>query len=942
MKYPRLGITRKIVLLAVIVVLATAAAVGGVVYRDSRELLERRQSENIESGVELHALRLENAVAQLRQDTAFVAQAPAVVEFVRAAGAGGASREQRARMTALFTGLLKTRPYYRRARLIAPHGAGRELARVEHAGARGASVAAPPERTPEPYLAEALRAAPDEILLSRVALARAHDRLVLPHQPTLRALGAIRDGARQPLAIVAIDFDFRSRFAALLAGANPAYEHYLANEEGDYLEHPDPGRTFGFEVGRRQRLQEDYPALAALFAGGGPRQATIQVAQRAGLLHARRLVLDPGRPGRFLVLARFEPRAEALAFSQWVRGRSVALILAMSLLGALAAAAVARRITRPLRRVTEAAARIAAGDAAALPADEAGEVGQMVRAIEAMTQQLHAREAEARLGWARLEAVVDSTAEAIITVDAEQRIVMYNKGAEAIFGHAAAEVIGQPLAMLLPKRLREAHAAHLSAFAQGREGAPPRGKRRDIVGLRKDGREFPAQASISRLTLDGRFYLTVVMRDVTELRQAQLEQGRLSAIVESTTDLVGTADTQGNMLYMNRAGRRMTGFGDDADLRGLRIPDFHPEWAARKVLDEGLPAAMRDGSWRGETALRARDGRETPVSQVIVAHRAADGGVEYLSSIMRDMSEQQRAEAELRASHRDLKAAFECLEQAQAQLLQSEKMASIGQLAAGVAHEINNPVGYVNSNLGTLRGYIDDLFRLLATYEKAGPLLAGDPLLQAELASLKQTLDLGFLREDTLNLVKESQEGITRVKKIVADLKEFSHVDRAVWQQADLRLGIDSTLNIVHNEIKYKAEIVKDYGELPLIECIPAQLDQVFLNLLVNAAQAIETRGTITLTTGTDGDGVFVEIRDTGQGMPAEVQKRIFEPFFTTKPVGKGTGLGLSLSYGIVQKHHGRIDVVSEPGRGTSFRVWLPVGQGQEGQATEKQRNVGT
>jgi signal transduction histidine kinase len=282
------------------------------------------------------------------------------------------------------------------------------------------------------------------------------------------------------------------------------------------------------------------------------------------------------------------------------------------------------------------------------------------------------------------------------------------------------------------------------------------------------------------------------------------------------------------------------------------------------------------------------------------------------------------------------------LETAQSQLLQSEKMASIGQLAAGVAHEINNPVGYVNSNLGTLQGYINDLFRLLDAYTRADATIAAQPALKAEIETLKQALDLGFLREDTLNLVTESQEGLTRVKKIVADLKEFSHVDRAEWQQTDLHLGIDSTLNIVNNEIKYKAEIVKDYGTLPAVECIPAQLNQVFMNLLVNAAQAIDARGTITIKTGTDHDGVYVEIRDTGKGMSPEVQKRIFEPFFTTKAVGKGTGLGLSLSYGIVQKHNGRIDVTSTPGQGTAFRVWVPIRRQEDKHFNEDMRAVGT
>ena len=270
------------------------------------------------------------------------------------------------------------------------------------------------------------------------------------------------------------------------------------------------------------------------------------------------------------------------------------------------------------------------------------------------------------------------------------------------------------------------------------------------------------------------------------------------------------------------------------------------------------------------------------------------------------------------------------LEDAQNQLLQSEKMASIGQLAAGVAHEINNPVGYINSNLGTLQKYLRDLFDMLAAYEQAEPLLAGHAEALRDIVALKNKLDLGFLKEDVFALMNESQEGISRVKKIVQDLKDFSHVDEAEWQWADIRKGIDSTLNIVWNEIKYKAEVIKVYEDLPEVECLPSQLNQVFMNLLVNAAHAIEDKGIIFIRSGIEGDWVWVEIADSGKGIPPENLNRIFDPFFTTKPVGKGTGLGLSLSYSIIQKHHGRIAVSSEVGVGTVFRVYLPVKQSEK------------
>jgi two-component system, NtrC family, sensor kinase len=279
---------------------------------------------------------------------------------------------------------------------------------------------------------------------------------------------------------------------------------------------------------------------------------------------------------------------------------------------------------------------------------------------------------------------------------------------------------------------------------------------------------------------------------------------------------------------------------------------------------------------------------------------------------------------ELSSANEELTALLKKVEDAQNQLLQSEKMAAIGQLAAGVAHEINNPIGFVNSNLGTLRSYTERLLGLIRAYEACEAKVTNVPL--EEIAAAKADADLDFLREDIITLLQESQDGLARVTKIVQDLKEFSHVDQAEWQEADINSGLESTLNVVSNELKYKADVVRQYGEIPAVRCIPAQINQVLVNLLVNAAQAIEGHGTITVRSGVTRNEVWVEIEDTGKGMTPETQKRIFEPFFTTKPVGKGTGLGLSLSYDIVVKRHsGRFEVRSAPDQGSTIRLWLPV-----------------
>jgi signal transduction histidine kinase len=299
-------------------------------------------------------------------------------------------------------------------------------------------------------------------------------------------------------------------------------------------------------------------------------------------------------------------------------------------------------------------------------------------------------------------------------------------------------------------------------------------------------------------------------------------------------------------------------------------------------------------------------------------------------------TEPDRELSSLRRTNQELRALNDTLRAAQNQLLQSERLASIGQLAAGVAHEINNPICYVFSNFGTLEAYLERLFEMLQAYEQAEPALS-DSAIATRLAALRARVELDYLKQDIPMLMGESKEGLSRVRKIVQDLKDFSRVDtHQEWVWASLQQGIDSTLNIVANEIKYRADVRREYGALPDIECLPSELNQVFLNLLVNAAHAIgPERGLIVVRSADAGDQVWVEVEDNGSGIAPEHLPRIFDPFFTTKPVGRGTGLGLSLAYGIVQKHHGRIDVRSEPGRGTCFRITLPVRrQGVEGAAT--------
>lgn len=352
------------------------------------------------------------------------------------------------------------------------------------------------------------------------------------------------------------------------------------------------------------------------------------------------------------------------------------------------------------------------------------------------------------------------------------------------------------------------------------------------------------------------------------------------------------------------------------------------EWLLERLPPDCIEEARRTGSWRGSITLSTDKGESALQINIRTFSGVGAGSGTAVFVLIRDVTAELSRERELQRRHTELQLAYVRIAGAQEQLLQSEKMASIGQLAAGVAHEINNPIGYVHSNLGTLQEYLRNLISLLDAYDRALRSDGDREAARAELDELRERYDVDFVSQDLPELLAESREGIERVRKIVQDLKDFSYAGRGeAWSRVDIHKGLDSTLNIVWNEIKYKARLEKRYGELPEIECLPSELNQVFMNILVNAGQAIPDQGRITIETGVDGEEVWIAIGDTGPGIPEADVPRIFDPFFTTKEVGSGTGLGLSISYGIVAKHHGRIEVDSRMGEGTTFRIVLPVRQ---------------
>ncbi len=526
----------------------------------------------------------------------------------------------------------------------------------------------------------------------------------------------------------------------------------------------------------------------------------------------------------------------------------------------------------------------------------------------------------------RLRMLEEMVPDAIVTLDAGGRVIAANRAVETVLGVSPARLRQEGLGLVLPPGVRERHAEALTrAVARGRLeiGAEPV----EVEAVRPDGTPVPVELTLAMWSHGDTPMFTAVIRDISERKRLEAERERRhekladdytlvenikkqwQLILDSVPDPVLMADADDRIVRCNRA------------LAGLTKASYR-EMIGRQWKEFVTAHGLEDGDFWGDN-LTMLDRERGRVYAVRVNVLRDDGNVPGTVVVFRDVTDEFWMTRELEDANARIK-------QAQAQLLQQEKMASIGQLAAGVAHEINNPVGFIASNLGSMARYAERLRQYVEAVEKR----AGD---DPELSGLRKKLKIDFILDDLGDLVRECIEGTDRVRDIVLNLKSFSRIDQSGEKPADINECIESTLKIVWNELKYKATVEKELGELPLTLCHAQQLNQVFMNLLVNAAQAIEEKGTITIRSwcgeGEKGERrIFVSISDTGCGIPREQLDRIFEPFFTTKEVGRGTGLGLAIVYDIVtNKHGGDIRVESEVGKGTTFTVEIPVREDEDG-----------
>lgn len=404
----------------------------------------------------------------------------------------------------------------------------------------------------------------------------------------------------------------------------------------------------------------------------------------------------------------------------------------------------------------------------------------------------------------------------------------------------------------------------------------------------------------------------------------------LASAVRSTEEGILITDTGSgsgppSIVFVNESFKRLT-LRSDRELIGQPLSVLRQSSLQEQEFSLLEHGHSNSRSATIETVESLDDGSNVHCAWHISPVRSSSGQVTHFISVLRDITSLREHEEAQRQSHRKLIEAHRKLTENQAQLIQSEKLASLGQLAAGVAHEINNPIGYVMSNVEMLA---DDLRDVRSAWTKAYQLTEAPGMDNGErLAQLHDLLhgsDLNDRLQELDSLMHDCHDGLIRVRDIVHNLRRFARADDSELQIADLNEELETALKIVSNELRHRCDVVTNLGELPPYRCRPAQLNQVFTNLLINAGQAIHDRGEIRITTAANGDEIRIQIADTGEGIPPDHRSRLFDPFFTTKPAGSGTGLGLAVSYGIVQQHGGSIEVDSTPGAGSTFTVRLPV-----------------
>ncbi|MEH1908482.1 PAS domain-containing sensor histidine kinase [Nostoc sp.] len=584
-------------------------------------------------------------------------------------------------------------------------------------------------------------------------------------------------------------------------------------------------------------------------------------------------------------------------------------------------------------------------------------------------------EAELRASQQRLTLLIEQTPLAIIEWNTNFEIQTWNRAAEKIFGYTKEEMLENSFEIIIPEKARK-HVNEIVTALLTQQG----GNLSINENVTKDGRRIVCEWYNNPLVAPDRQVIGVasMVSDITERKRAEEEQQKFVALIENSSDFIGIASMEGQILHVNPAGLKMVGLSSLEAAKTKFLVDFHSPEAFAELIEQIIPLMSQHGFWQGEFRHRHfQTGIEIPTDCSLFMVKHPETGEPFCQvAVVRDITERKQAkeallksEAQLRQQAQELKEALRELQRTQTHLIQSEKMSSLGQLVAGVAHEINNPVNFIYGNLSPAKEYTQDLLSLLQLYQSHYPQAV------PEIEDFAELIELEFMKSDLPQTINSMKVGADRIREIVLSLRTFSRLDEAEMKAVDIHQGIDSTLMILQSRFKANdqrptIEIIKEYGKLPLVQCYAGQLNQVFMNILSNAIDALEEgvgSGEWGVGSGDEGDEgdegdkgnnqcpmphaqcpmpnsqcaistirictqlqepnqVTIRIADNGLGIPEDVIKQLFDPFFTTKPIGKGTGMGLAISYQIItERHGGSLECISQPGQGAEFVINIPL-----------------
>jgi PAS domain S-box-containing protein len=469
------------------------------------------------------------------------------------------------------------------------------------------------------------------------------------------------------------------------------------------------------------------------------------------------------------------------------------------------------------------------------------------------------------------------------------------------------------------------------------------------VDVRKDGSTFDVDVKGTLCMYNGKPHILTIIRDISKHKAAEeaqkIAQARLEYLIAESPGIIYSCSaeaSEGHALnFISPNSSSVLGYEAEEFIKNPTVwmNCIHPE--DMDAFMAVMPKLIAHGRHVHEYRFRHKDGNYRWIHDEVKIIKDEFGKPLEIVGHSFDVTQRRTAEEQLQHQAAELAAALKELQRTQTQIIQAEKMSSLGQLVAGVAHEINNPVSFIYSNLEPAKEYIDDILSLMELYQQQYP----NPTSQIQ--DEIQNIDLEFIKTDLPKLLSSMKIGADRIKKIVLSLRNFSRMDESEYKSVNLHEGIDSTLIILEHRLKAQPsrlaiEVTKEYTDLPPVECCAGQINQVFMNILVNALDALDERDSnrsieeveklpsrITITTKlVDSHRVSLQITDNAPGIPVEVQKRLFEPFFTTKPVGKGTGMGLSISYQIItERHGGSLECISSPGKGSTFIITIPLKQ---------------